>query len=64
QRLAKKAEARAIFMLGAEEESQSLHNIEDLIDAGEYALSLLRKGEICIVLQISSVYVKCCRRKP
>ncbi|KAI3842935.1 hypothetical protein MKX03_013422 [Papaver bracteatum] len=43
-RLAKKAEARAIFMLGAEEES--LHNIEDLIDTGEYALSLLRKGEI------------------
>ncbi|KAI3929959.1 hypothetical protein MKW98_004113 [Papaver atlanticum] len=43
-RLAKKAEARAMFMLGAEEES--LHNIEDLIDTGEYALSLLRKGEI------------------
>ncbi|RZC44171.1 hypothetical protein C5167_037122 [Papaver somniferum] len=37
-RLAKKAEARAIFMLGAEEES--LHNIEDLIDTGVYALSL------------------------
>ncbi|MCL7046806.1 hypothetical protein MKW94_002748 [Papaver nudicaule] len=43
-RLAKKAEARAIFMLSAEE--KSLHNIEDLIDTGEYALSLLRKGEI------------------
>ncbi|KAI3885613.1 hypothetical protein MKW92_004384 [Papaver armeniacum] len=43
-RLAKKGEARSIFMLGAEEES--LHNIEDLIDTGEYALSLLRKGEI------------------
>ncbi|KAI3946251.1 hypothetical protein MKW92_035704 [Papaver armeniacum] len=32
------------FMLGAEEES--LHNIEDLIDTGEYAFSLLRKGDI------------------
>ncbi|KAI3980057.1 hypothetical protein MKX01_042711 [Papaver californicum] len=32
-RLAKKAEARANFMLGAEEEF--LHNIEDLIDTGE-----------------------------
>ncbi|KAL6575287.1 hypothetical protein OROMI_012572 [Orobanche minor] len=43
-RLAKKAEARAIFMLGSEE--TSIHNIEDLIDTGEYALSALRKGEI------------------
>ncbi|XVF56574.1 hypothetical protein PTKIN_Ptkin06aG0132100 [Pterospermum kingtungense] len=43
-RLAKKAEARAIFMLGAEE--RSIHNIEDLIDAAEYALSLLKQGKI------------------
>ncbi|XP_051150322.1 uncharacterized protein LOC127264819 [Andrographis paniculata] len=43
-RLAKKAEARAIFLVGSEE--RSLHNIQDLIDTGEYALSCLRKGEI------------------
>lgn len=43
-RLAKKAQVRAIFMLGSEE--RSLHNIEDLIDTAEYSLSLLRKGEI------------------
>ncbi|CAI9757863.1 unnamed protein product [Fraxinus pennsylvanica] len=43
-RLAKKAEVRAIFLLGSEE--RSLHNIEDLIDAAEYSLSLLKKGEI------------------
>ncbi|KAL1802505.1 hypothetical protein ACET3Z_031152 [Daucus carota] len=43
-RLSKKAEVRAIFMVAAEE--RSLHNVEDLIDTGEYALSLLRKGEI------------------
>ncbi|KAL2544160.1 uncharacterized protein Fot_13393 [Forsythia ovata] len=43
-RLAKKAEVRAIFMLGSEE--RSLHNIEDLIDAAEYSLSFLKKGEI------------------
>ncbi|GMH12590.1 hypothetical protein Nepgr_014431 [Nepenthes gracilis] len=43
-RLAKKAELRAIFMLASEE--RSLHNIADLIDAAEYSLSLLRKGEI------------------
>ncbi|GER28088.1 dynactin subunit 3, partial [Striga asiatica] len=43
-RLAKKAEARAIFMLASEE--RSVHNIQDLIDTGEYALSVLRKGEI------------------
>ncbi|KAK4395610.1 hypothetical protein Sango_1715300 [Sesamum angolense] len=43
-RLAKKAEARAIFLVGSEE--QSLHNIEDLIDTAEYALSVLKKGEI------------------
>ncbi|RZC66028.1 hypothetical protein C5167_026843 [Papaver somniferum] len=48
-RLAKKAEARAIFMLGAEEES--LHNIEDLVDSGVYALSLLREGEIAKYIQ-------------
>ncbi|KAI9122505.1 hypothetical protein K1719_006345 [Acacia pycnantha] len=39
-RMAKKAEVRAIFLLGSEE--RSLHNI----DAAEYSLSLLRKGEI------------------
>ncbi|CAL5340471.1 unnamed protein product [Camellia sinensis] len=43
-RLAKKAEVRAIFMLASEE--RSLHNVEDLIDAAHYSLSLLRKGEI------------------
>lgn len=43
-RLAKKAEVRAMFMLGSEE--RSVHNIADLIDAAEYSLSLLKKGEI------------------
>lgn len=43
-RLSKKAEVRAIFMLASEE--RSLHNVNDLIDTGEYSLSLLRKGEI------------------
>ncbi|CAL5401446.1 unnamed protein product [Camellia sinensis] len=43
-RLAKKAEVRAIFMLASEQ--RSLHNVEDLIDAAHYSLSLLRKGEI------------------
>ncbi|KAL2543883.1 Uncharacterized protein Fot_13116 [Forsythia ovata] len=43
-RLAKKAKVRAIFMLGLEE--RSLHNIEDLIHAANYSLSLLKKGEI------------------
>ncbi|KAK9676100.1 hypothetical protein RND81_11G053900 [Saponaria officinalis] len=43
-RMAKKAEVRAIFMLGSEE--RSLHNIADLMDAAEYSLSLLKKGEI------------------
>ncbi|KAL5558015.1 hypothetical protein UlMin_034226 [Ulmus minor] len=43
-RLAKKAEVRAIFIVASEE--RSLHNIADLIDVGEYSLSLLRKGEI------------------
>ncbi|KAJ0013809.1 hypothetical protein Pint_21047 [Pistacia integerrima] len=40
-RLSKKAEARAIFMLGCEE--RSIHNIEDLIDTAEYALSHLKE---------------------
>lgn len=44
ERLSKKAQARAIFVLGSEE--RSIHNIKDLMDAGEYSLSLLRKGEI------------------
>ncbi|WRX29448.1 hypothetical protein QQP08_021935 [Theobroma cacao] len=48
-RLAKKAEARAIFMLGSEE--HSLHNIEDLIDAAEYSLSLLKQGKIPKLIQ-------------
>ncbi|KAF5929914.1 hypothetical protein HYC85_000108 [Camellia sinensis] len=43
-RLAKKAEVHAIFMLASEE--RSVHNIEDLIDAAEYSLSLLRKGQM------------------
>ncbi|OMP06030.1 Complex 1 LYR protein [Corchorus capsularis] len=43
-RLAKKAEARAIFMVGSEE--RSVHNIEDLMDAAEYSLSLLKQGKI------------------
>ncbi|XP_031276525.1 uncharacterized protein LOC116134981 [Pistacia vera] len=43
-RLSKKAEARAIFMLGSEE--RSIHNIEDLIDTAVYALSHLKKGKI------------------
>lgn len=43
-RLGKKAEVRAMFMLGSEE--RSVHNIADLIDAAEYSLSLLKKGEI------------------
>ncbi|XP_017985388.1 PREDICTED: uncharacterized protein LOC18594613 isoform X2 [Theobroma cacao] len=48
-RLAKKAEARAIFMLGSEE--HYLHNIEDLIDAAEYSLSLLKQGKIPKLIQ-------------
>ncbi|KAJ4721062.1 Complex 1 LYR protein [Melia azedarach] len=43
-RLAKKAEVRTIFMLGSEE--QSIHNIQDLIDTAEYALSHLKEGKI------------------
>ncbi|OIT34164.1 PREDICTED: uncharacterized protein LOC109245038 [Nicotiana attenuata] len=49
-RLQKKAEVRAMFMLGSEE--RSLHNIQDLIDAAEYSLSLLRKGEIPKHIQV------------
>eukprot|EP01018_Ginkgo_biloba_P030674 Gb_05644 [translate_table: standard] len=43
-RHAKKAEARTIFMTASGE--RSLHNIADLMDAGHYSLSLLRKGQI------------------
>ncbi|KAG5540082.1 hypothetical protein RHGRI_020347 [Rhododendron griersonianum] len=43
-RLSEKAEVRAIFMVASEE--RSLHNIQDLFDAADYSLSLLRKGEI------------------
>lgn len=43
-RLSKKAEVRAIFMVASEE--RSLHNIDDLVDTADYALSLLRKGQI------------------
>ncbi|XP_010553831.1 PREDICTED: uncharacterized protein LOC104823802 [Tarenaya hassleriana] len=43
-RLAKKAEARTIFLFGAEEISK--HNIADLIDTAEYALSQLKQGKI------------------
>ncbi|KAG5515771.1 hypothetical protein RHGRI_036727 [Rhododendron griersonianum] len=44
-----KAEVRAIFMLASEE--LSLHNIQDLFDAADYSLSLLRKGEITKYIQ-------------
>lgn len=40
-RLSKKAEVRAIFMLGSEE--RSIHNIEDPIDAAEYSLSFEKR---------------------
>ncbi|KAL6129287.1 hypothetical protein ACLB2K_072639 [Fragaria x ananassa] len=53
-RLAKKAEVRAIFMLASEE--RSLHNIEDLSDAADYSLSLMRKGEIPKVLRDHRVH--------
>jgi len=43
-RLAKKAEVRAMFWVGSDE--LSLHNIADLIDAAEYSLSFLRKGQL------------------
>ncbi|KAJ1397530.1 hypothetical protein SESBI_31778 [Sesbania bispinosa] len=43
-RLAKKAEVRAMFWVGSEE--RSLHNIADLIDAAEYSLSFLKKGQL------------------
>ncbi|KAF8379037.1 hypothetical protein HHK36_028464 [Tetracentron sinense] len=58
-RLAKKTEVRTIFMLGSEE--QSLHNIADLIDAAEYSLSLLRKGEIPKYIQLT--YEDCCHMR-
>ncbi|KZV40179.1 hypothetical protein F511_38886 [Dorcoceras hygrometricum] len=48
-RLAKKAEARSIFLMHSEE--RSLHNIEDLIDCAEYALSILKKGEVPKIIQ-------------
>lgn len=40
----KKGEVRELFSMGAVE--RSLHNIRELIDAAEYTLTLLRKGEI------------------
>lgn len=43
-RLSKKAEVRAIFFVASEERSR--HNIEDLIDSAEYALSELKEGRI------------------
>ncbi|MED6145775.1 hypothetical protein PIB30_028385 [Stylosanthes scabra] len=43
-RLARKAEVRAMFWVGSDE--RSLHNIADLIDAAEYSLSFLKKGEL------------------
>ncbi|KAK9676102.1 hypothetical protein RND81_11G054100 [Saponaria officinalis] len=43
-RMAKKAEVRTIFKLGSE--IRSPDNIADLMDAAEYSLSLLKKGEI------------------
>ncbi|ESW04721.1 hypothetical protein PHAVU_011G119800 [Phaseolus vulgaris] len=43
-RLAKKAEVRAMFWVGSDE--RSVHNITDLIDAAEYSLSFLRKGQL------------------
>lgn len=40
----KKAQVRELFDMGAMERSS--HNIRDLIDAAEYTLTLLRKGQI------------------
>ncbi|KAK4788195.1 hypothetical protein SAY86_019514 [Trapa natans] len=51
-RSAKKAEARAIFVNSAVE--TSIHNIEELIECGEYTLSLLKKGEVPDRLQRGS----------
>ncbi|KAJ6682419.1 COMPLEX 1 LYR-LIKE PROTEIN [Salix koriyanagi] len=48
ERLAKKAEVRAIFMLGSEE--TSVHNIEDLFDTADYALSILKKVQLRYLL--------------
>ncbi|XP_004505566.1 uncharacterized protein [Cicer arietinum] len=42
-RQAKKAKVRAMFWVGSDE--RSLHNIADLIDAAEYSLSFLKKGQ-------------------
>lgn len=41
-RLAKKAELRTIFIAASHERSK--HNIAELIDIGEYTLSVLKKG--------------------
>ncbi|KAK1325618.1 hypothetical protein QJS10_CPA01g02953 [Acorus calamus] len=43
-RITKKAEARRLFDMSANE--RSLHNISDLIHAAEYSLSLLNQGRI------------------
>ncbi|KAK7243985.1 hypothetical protein RIF29_38800 [Crotalaria pallida] len=43
-RLTKKAEVRGMFWVGSDE--RSLHNIADLIDAAEYSLSFLKKGQL------------------
>ncbi|KAJ1702855.1 hypothetical protein LUZ63_002634 [Rhynchospora breviuscula] len=43
-RLAKKAEARTIFLFGSEE--RSVHNIADLIDAAKHSLSILKQGRL------------------
>lgn len=40
----KKSHVRELFDIGAQE--QSIHNIRDLIDAAEYTLTVLRKGDI------------------
>ncbi|KAK1400547.1 DNA repair protein like [Heracleum sosnowskyi] len=56
-RLHKKADVRAIFMLTSEE--RSLYNVDDLIDTGKYALSLLRKGEIPKYIRNINVLVSC-----
>ncbi|KAG0589478.1 hypothetical protein M758_1G021900 [Ceratodon purpureus] len=40
----KKGYVRELFSMGAEE--RSVHNVRELIDAAEYTLTLLRKGQI------------------
>jgi hypothetical protein len=42
-RIAKKTKVRSMFWVGSDE--RSLHNIADLIDAAEYSLSFLKKGQ-------------------